>query len=367
MIRHAYVHVPFCAAICSYCAFARSASLHQTDAWLQVIRKEIQTRLDQERKDDPSFFLETLYFGGGTPTVLSAQQLEDLLALFQPYLAQEAEITLEANPETADAAKLKALRTAGFNRISVGIQTFDDEALKKMGRRHTARQAVDFISSAREAGFENISADLMYAMPWQSMEDIRRDVQEYLKLDLEHLSIYSLILEENSVFGKTGVQPADEDLEADAFEWICTALKNAGYDHYEISSFARDTHYSRHNLSYWQDEDYLGFGYGAWGRDSQGYYHGCASLDQYLKNGYQKSYMEDQDPAFEALMMGLRTRFGVDVKAWQNRYRTDFFKKYACPLKKYQNELVYENGRLFCTERGMEILNSILVEFLEAG
>ena len=367
MIRHAYVHVPFCASVCSYCAFFRSVNTNKMDAWMQVIEKEIQEELDRKRKEDPSFFLSTLYFGGGTPSLLSAGQLTKLLDLFKPYLQADAEITLEANPETADLEKLQALRQAGFNRLSVGLQSFDDEALKKMGRHHSAADSIAFLKNARKAGFDNISGDLMYAMPWQSLADIQEDVQQYLQLDLEHLSIYSLILEENSVFGKTGVRQADEDLEADAYEWICRTLKDHGYDHYEISSFAKEGRWSRHNLSYWQDEDYFGFGCGAWGRDEKGYYEGCHVLDSYLEKGYQKTYMADQDPAFEAIMMALRTRFGLDVKKWQTRYRKDFLKMYQSVLDKYPDKLVFENGRLFCTEKGMEILNSILVEFLEVS
>lgn len=366
MIRSLYLHVPFCSSICSYCAFARSANLKQIDAWLDQIEQETTQLLQQARKQNPEFSLRTLYFGGGTPSILDERQLKRLCGLFEGYLDPDAEWTVEANPDSLTKRKALILKEAGVNRISLGIQSFDDQTLKKLGRKHTALQACQSVSMLRQAGFENISADLIIACPWQSLQEIRQDLDALIGLDLPHYSLYTLILEEESVFGKTGLEPSDPDFEADAYELATASLKKAGYVHYEISSFARDGCYSRHNLAYWMDEPYYAVGYGACGREENGWtYHHRGSLKDYLANGYQKEWDDNPDPAYNALLMGLRTSFGIDLNVYQRKYGIDLMEKYADIWKKYQVCLENNPGFLVLNEQGREILDSILLDLLD--
>ena len=367
MISSAYVHVPFCSSVCSYCAFSRSANTSLIEDWLAVIVPEITRTLAEEKEKNPSFSLKTLYFGGGTPGLLTPDQLSRLAVPFLPYLEEDAEWTLETNPESMSEEKLLFWKKSGINRLSVGVQSFHDESLKKLGRRHTAKEAKDALQRARKAGFRRISADLIYGLPWMSLEETREDVQVFLQQDLNHLSIYSLQIEENSVFGKQQPALADEDLEADEYEMICRLLKENGFRHYEISSFCRNDEVSGHNLAYWQDDDYFGFGWGAVGRMEHAMTRYEGSLQDYLNGKSIRIQEEDPDRAFEALMMALRTDAGLDLQAWNERYHSDFETKYADVLNRYRNELVLKNSHLSATERGMEILNTILVAFLEAG
>lgn len=363
---HAYVHVPFCPHLCSYCAFDRTLNKSQIPAWLERIEAEISDILLKQKEQDPGFELNTIYFGGGTPSMLDISQLKHLARLFWPCLPKDKEYewTLEVNPETVDLEKLKEIHDLGINRLSAGIQSFDDESLKRMNRHHTADQAKNMLMDAKQAGFDNISADLIFALPWQSMEDLKADLNEYLFLGLDHISIYSLQIEENSVFGKKNLEPIDEDLEADMYEYIEQTLEKAGYIHYEISSFARPGRESRHNLAYWQDEMYLGFGYGAAGYDELGYYHHAGSLENYISAGYQKEYDDDLSPAFAAIMMGLRTSYGLNIKKWESKYQQSF-SRFDEILAKYAGKMQVKDNILSCTDEGMEILNTILVDFLE--
>lgn len=367
MISSAYVHVPFCSSICSYCAFSRTSATGLIENWLSAIVLEITEALAAEKRRNPQFMLKTLYFGGGTPGLLNMDQLERLAAPFLPYLEKDAEWTLETNPESMSQETLKFWKKTGINRLSVGVQSFHDESLKKLGRRHTAKEAADALQRAKNAGFRHISADLIYGLPWMSLEETKEDVLRFLQQDLNHLSIYSLQIEENSVFGKQHLVPADEDLEADEYEMICRILKENGFRHYEISSFCRNDEVSRHNMAYWQDEDYFGFGWGAVGRTNQVMTRYEGTLQDYLKGISRQIQEKDEDRAFEAIMMALRTDKGLDVQAWNHRYQKDLEAKYAAVLDRYARELVFQNGHLSVTERGMEILNTILVAFLECG
>ena len=365
MISSAYVHVPFCSSICSYCAFSRSANTGLVQDWLQIIVPEITRTLYEEKQKDPQFVLKTLYFGGGTPGLLSSDQLARLAAPFQKYLAEEAEWTLETNPESMSEEKLAFWKKTGINRLSVGVQSFHDDSLKKLGRRHSAKEASEALQRARAVGFERISADLIYGLPWMSLEETEEDVKAFLRQNLGHLSIYSLQIEDNSVFGKQHLQPVDEDLEADEYEMICRILKENGFRHYEISSFCKSGEASRHNLTYWQDGNYFGFGWGAVGRLEHVMTRYEGSLQDYLDGKSTQIQEDDADRPFEALMMALRTDLGLDLEDWNRKYHQNFEEKYAAVLDRYSHELVLEKGRLHVTERGMEILNTILVAFLE--
>ncbi|MBQ0066014.1 MAG: radical SAM family heme chaperone HemW [Firmicutes bacterium] len=357
MAGSAYVHIPFCDNICFYCDFCRVIS-KEKEKWLETIKKEIQ-----EKKMGR---LRTLYFGGGTPSSLEEDHFKELSSLFS--FQEEYEWTVECNPDSLTESKIQLYSRLGVNRISLGVQTFKEDLLTSIGRKHTNKQVFDRIQQLKENKISNISIDLIYALPNQSMEDLKKDLDTFLTLNLPHLSIYSLQIEENSIFGKRGLEPVDEDLEADMYEYICERLKKAGYEHYEISSFCKPDKYSRHNLIYWSDEDFYGLGMGASGKENNVRYDNTRSLKMYLDQGASPVYIETtlEEKAYEAIMMGLRSTLGFDIRKWENRYKKSFKESYKDVLEKYVPEyLVLEKNTCKPTQKGMEMLNSILVDFLE--
>lgn len=360
MVSSCYVHVPFCDTLCSYCDFCRY--IHQIDTknqWLQKIGSEInKTSIE---------YLDTLYFGGGTPTCLSYEQLDVLTDLFTEHIQEKTEWTVEANPESFTEDKMILLKEKGVNRISLGVQSFKEELLNEIGRKHTVSQIDQVIHGLRKHEFHNISIDLMYGLPGQSLQDVYCDLQTFLTYDLEHLSIYSLQIEPNSVFGKKKLQPCDEDLEADMYEMIEDVLVKAGYIHYETSSYAKKGFFSQHNLAYWQDKDFYGIGCGASGKINNIRFDNTRILDTYLDKGASPEYiiMNNDERAFEAIMMGLRTSLGFSYVNWDKRYKMDFLNKYKNVLNKWVPDSLYiAEGWIRPTRHGMEILNSILVDFL---
>lgn len=359
MTRSVYIHVPFCSSICPYCDFARTIKNEKwIEQWLVQIKKEIRTKLKNIDQ------IDTLYIGGGTPSVLSIEQFDSLMIDLIPYLSKQYEFTIECNPESLSKEKLKAYREHGVNRISLGVQSFDPNLLETLGRHHDPSRIENLIQTMKDQGINNISIDLMFALPNQGLKDVQRDLEQFFRLDIDHLSIYSLILEENSIFGKQNIHPVDEDLEADEYEQIVKTMKSHGYEHYEISSFARNKKYSKHNLVYWTDQEFTGIGCGASGRENGKRYTNTKNIRQYIEYGPQPVY-EEIDAPFEMIMMGLRTSFGVDLEEMKRKYRIDLLEKGKEVIGQYKNDLQIVNRHLRCTETGMEKLNSILVDFLE--
>lgn len=354
-MKSCYVHIPFCDSICYYCDFCRVHSNGEIrKKWLNQITLEIK-----EKKLD---HLDTLYFGGGTPSSLNLDEFKKLATLFQPA----KEWTVECNPDSLDEEKIKLYKEFGVNRISLGVQSFNDDLLKTINRKHTSNDVFRVISLLKKVGFDNISIDLIYGLPHQTLADVQRDIDSFLSLNLTHLSIYSLQIEENSVFGKQKIKPCDPELEADMYELICKKLDDAGYEHYEISSFCQKGWHSRHNLAYWQDKDFLGIGMGASGREKGIRYDNTRVLQTYLNEGPSPIYIEEshEERSFDAIMMALRTTFGLDINEWNERYQMDFLKKYQPVLDKYKELLILKDSRLVPTLQAMEILNTILVDFL---
>ena len=356
MAKSCYVHVPFCDSICSYCDFSRTiASVSMKEKWLQQICKEIKNKGVET--------LSTLYFGGGTPSSLSVSQIQKLGSCFRNF-SPSYEWTIECNPESVTDEKIQAYVKLGINRVSLGVQSFQNDLLDRIGRKHTKDTILDAIACIQNNGISNVSIDLIYALPQQTLEDVRLDLGMFLSLDLPHLSIYSLQIEENSMFGKQHLQPIDSDLEADMYDCICETLLAAGYEHYEISSFCKPGMYSLHNLAYWTDQDFIGFGCGASGRENGVRYDNDRSLSRYVQEGVCHIEQETDAP-FEAIMMGLRTSLGVDLIQFEKRYGYKIQDRYEYVLSKYREQLFIEDAHLKCNEYGLHILNTILIDFLE--
>ncbi|WP_295567329.1 radical SAM family heme chaperone HemW [uncultured Holdemanella sp.] len=356
MVPSCYVHIPFCDSICSYCDFVRIQKNEKFfSAWKDTLIKEIQ----EYKICD----LHTLYFGGGTPSLLDVYDFKQIRNCFPSSID---EFTVECNPESLNDEKLKAYEDLGVNRISLGVQSFKDEILQVCNRRHTALQAISVIEKIKKSSIQTFSIDLIFGFPNQTMEDVKNDISMFLSLDIPHLSIYSLQIEENSVFGKKGIKPIDSDLEADMFEYITKTLEAAGYIHYEISSFCKPGHHSRHNLAYWQDQDFYGIGCGASGRLNGIRYDNTSSLKEYCSFGPCPTYISEtlEERSMDAIMMALRTRFGLNISSWNARYQLDFKTKYANVLNTYRSYFEYGDDRIYLNDAGLEILNTILVDFM---
>lgn len=258
MVNSIYIHIPFCNRKCSYCDFYILTNMsNMYEKYVDYLVKEIGLY--------PKYKYDTIYFGGGTPSVLSVSQIKKILSSLS--YDENTEITLELNPTNMDYDKLKELRELGINRLSIGMQSFNDDILTLMNREHNSSDSIKTYYDAVKAGFDNISIDLIFAVPGQTMEDLEKDLEKIMQLNPEHISIYSLIWEEGSRFSKLlsqkKIEKLDEDIEANMFMYVMDSLIKQGYEHYEISSFCKNKKYGRHNMKYWSNEEFIGVGISA--------------------------------------------------------------------------------------------------------
>lgn len=358
-----YLHVPFCTSICYYCDFTHGIYQKQkADRWLPAIETEIQQK-------DINPALKTIYIGGGTPSALSVSQLDKLLSLLDPYASNVQEYTIEVNPESLTDEKAEIFVKHHINRISMGFQTSDPILLKECGRHHTYEDVSHAVSILKNHGLMNISLDLMYSLPHQTMASFQQSIDDALALKPMHLSLYSLTIEENTVFGKKGYQPLDDDTEADMYEYIMSYLPKHGYRQYEVSNFALPGYESKHNLTYWEYRDFYGIGMGASGKEGNIRYDNVRNMNAYLKNPMERTVipLSEKDQMFEMLMMGMRLKRGMSLKRFEECFGTSFMNVYgdkAESLKK-QGMIDWNEAYIKCTDKGYEIMNSVLEEFLD--
>lgn len=381
-----YIHIPFCRQKCFYCDFPSFAGREKKiDKYLQALEQEfalLRQRLyqkDNVRDTESKFAPITIYIGGGTPTALNAHQLAKLLKIVQKYVvvAKAEEFTVEMNPGTVDRGKLLLLQQAGVNRLSVGVQSFDDHCLQKIGRIHTAQDAVNTIELAHNLGFGNISLDLIYGLPQQDREILTKSVERALTLPVQHISIYGLQLEEGTAFqrmadmGKLQL-PTDELVEV-MYDYIVEKLPEAGYQRYEISNYALPGYESKHNLSYWQDVDYLGLGSGAHSYWQGTRYENPIGIDDYisvLEAGRLPATLEEQVDRQahmeEYCFLGLRTAAGIDKNLFQQKFGVDLFTVYGRTIEKLvaQDLLQHTARGIALTTLGMKYGNQVFGEFL---
>lgn len=381
-----YIHIPFCRQKCFYCDFPSFAGQEKKiDRYLQALEQEFALLRQRPYQKDGAgdterkFAPRTIYIGGGTPTALNAHQLKKLLEIVQKYVAvaEAEEFTVEMNPGTVDREKLLLLQQAGVNRLSVGVQSFDDHCLKKIGRIHTAQEAVDTIELAHNLGFGNISLDLIYGLPQQDREILTQSVERALTLSVQHISIYGLQLEEGTAFqrmadmGKLHL-PTDELVEA-MHDYIVEKLPEAGYQRYEISNYALPGYESKHNLSYWQDVEYLGLGSGAHSYWQGTRYENPSSIDDYisaLEAGKLPATLEEQVDRQahmeEYCFLGLRTAAGIDKNLFQQKFGVDLFTVYGRTIEKLvtQDLLQHTARGIALTPLGMKYGNQVFGEFL---
>lgn len=371
----AYIHIPFCEHICYYCDFNKVFLEGQpVDEYIEALLKEARLALRQKSVEK----METLYVGGGTPTSLTASQLERLLSGLREILPyNNGEFTVEANPGDLTADKLDVMKNYGVNRLSMGVQTFDDRLLKKIGRKHTAQDVYDTIQLLEEKDFSNVTIDLIYALPGQSLESFRDTVTRALALDLPHYALYSLILENQTMFmnwvrrGKMHLP--EQELEAQMYAETIDAMEKAGRKQYEISNFAKPGFESQHNLVYWNNQNYFGLGAGASGYLGNRRYKNRGPIQHYLK-----SLKNDQLPVLEEeiltqkaqieeeMFLGLRKILGVDKTVFENRFGFSMMDVYGDVIEKLkQQKLITETDSRVClTEEGLFRGNDVFEEFL---
>lgn len=373
-ISSLYIHIPFCRRKCYYCDFAsqplagREAELA---AYPALLRQELAlySQLDLSR-------LQTVYFGGGTPSLLAPEAVAEILAWLPPA-AETREITLEANPEGLDLAQLRGYAAAGVNRLSLGAQSFQDQALAQMGRQHSASQVRQGVDLARQAGLDNISLDLIYGLPEQTMDSWRYDLEQAIALDTPHLSLYGLNLHPGTPWGQAAqrgeIKPPDQDLSADLLELAIDTLTGNGYQHYEISNFARPGAESRHNLAYWQRENYLGLGVAAASCLNQRRFANLTSLPAYrqaLAAGQrplaEEECLEMEQVLGEAVFLALRLARGVDFAAFYAQYGVEPQLRYRRQIRRLQKLglLTVDAAGMRLTRRGLLLGNEVFAEFV---
>ncbi len=324
-----YIHVPFCRAKCAYCDFY---SLAHSEAKMDEYVSALCNHLMEVAPVASGHTVDTVYFGGGTPSYLGSKRIIRLLQTVKKHyhLAKDAEITMEANPDSAaDVSALRALRRAGVNRISLGVQSSDDAMLREIGRIHTWQQVTESVEAIRKAKIDNISLDLIYGLPDQTMEQWEKTLSDAMSLHPRHISCYGLKLEEGTPLWQRRAELTlpDDDLQADMYLYTVEFLRQMGYEQYEISNFAQPGMESRHNLKYWQMGEYAGFGPGAHSDFGGVRYAYVRDLDRYLRGELILSESETiapQERAQEYLMLGLRTAAGIDRRTFENRYRRRF-------------------------------------------
>ena len=387
-----YVHVPFCIQKCDYCAFYSHSLIDSPKDLISVYLEGLEIEMAKMQKDAPQG-VSSLFIGGGTPTVLKETDLERLLKMIQRYfpMGLGVEQTLEGNPGTITDEKAKLIRRHGINRFSLGIQSFNDQLLSAVGRIHTAKQAREAIRRLREAGFKNLNLDLMFGLPGQTMELWQASLEEALSYSPEHLSLYGLMLEEETPLferyaGKTSVeQPTgtmqvdilpDGDLQAEMYEWAVMRLRQGGYRQYETSNFARPGYECQHNLGYWRGADYIGLGPGGVSCLNRVRWKNIEEVHAYenlLRKGQSpldelgKEVLSLRECMAERMILGLRLEEGVNFKTFEKDYGADLRDIYRSVLERYKNEdvfIIVKGDYLCLNPKYAFVANSILQEFV---
>lgn len=369
-----YLHVPFCKTRCIYCDFYTRTDTSLRKEYVSAICNEIKLRRDYLKGEG----VETIYFGGGTPSLLSIQ---DYIRIFDVIysnftVSKDVEVTLEANPDDLSSKYLNDLSILPFNRISIGVQSFNDDELRFLNRRHNAEKAIEVVAKAKSVGFDNISIDLMYGLPNQTMDIWTQNLERAISLDIQHISSYHLIYEQGTklyrMFKHGDISPVGEELSVDMFSIMIDSLINVGFEHYEISNFARNGLYSKHNTSYWLNKKYLGLGPAAHSYDGLDRAWNIASISKYvegIKIGTPDIEIEElnlRSQYNDYILTGMRTMWGVDLVELEERFGTEL-KNYALEnVQKYISEgySTIQDSRLKLTREGIFISDGIMSDMM---
>ncbi|KOF11859.1 coproporphyrinogen III oxidase [Planococcus glaciei] len=377
MVKGLYIHIPFCHQICHYCDFNKVFFKDQpVDSYVDSVGKELALWKQEGALDQP---LETIFLGGGTPTSLTPAQLQKLLGYIHQYvpMADNLEWTSEANPDELTKEKMQVLFDGGVNRLSMGVQSFDEDLLKRLGRTHSNGDVERAVAEAKEVGFTNLSFDLMYGLPGQTMAQWEDTLEQAFGFNLPHFSAYSLIIEPKTVFynlmTKGKLNTVTEDLEADMYEKLMAEMEKRGLKQYEISNFGRPGFESRHNLLYWDNAEYIGVGAGA---------HGYVKGIRYSNHGPLKKYMAPLEEGVrpilnthevpvnekmeEEMFLGLRKTAGVSISGFQEKFQQSLEEVYGAILEKEvaNKHLEIEDGQVKLTKQGRFVGNEVFEQFL---
>ena len=360
-IKSVYIHIPFCNSICSYCDFCKV--VYSKD-WVEPYLKRLEEEIDNSYMGEE---IETLDIGGETPSCLSIDELKKLFQIFDKFKkAGNIEFTFECNLNDIEEEKFKFLYSKGVNRLSIGIESFDEEKLEFMKRKSSFKDAKKKMSLLRNIGFKNMNVDLMYAIPRETNKVLKKDLKKMLKLKPEHISTYSLIIEKNTLVGLNKIKPIEEEKDFKLYETICKKLKKKGYIHYEVSNFAKKGFESKHNLTYWNNEEYYGFGVGASGFVGSIRYENTKSLTEYLKGNFvsSKSLMSKVDNMENELILGLRKLEGINLEHFFDKFEENMQNIFPIkPLIK-SGDLIYENGSIYINPKKLYVMNEILLKLI---
>ncbi len=372
--RSLYIHVPFCATKCHYCAFNTYAfHKEQADSYLAAVQTEMKLYHSASR------MLSTVFVGGGTPSILSSDALGQLFTSLRMYfqVCDDAEITVECNPGTVDRQKLEVMRDAGVNRLSFGVQAMDDTTLSRIGRIHTVSEVIHSYQLARELGFGNINLDLIFALPSQTVDRWKYSLNEVVALSPEHISAYNLMFEEGTAFYESWqagkLKRIPEEIEAEMYSLTIETLMSQGYEHYEISNFAQPGFTVRHNLVYWGNQPYVGLGPGACGYVNGLRYSNIRGIQDYvdcLSKGRKpitdSERLTGRDEKGETVILGLRKREGIEEEDYRHRFGESITVAFGDVLEKWigLGLLEWNNACLRLTKRGLFLANEVFVDFL---
>ncbi|OQC06370.1 MAG: Oxygen-independent coproporphyrinogen-III oxidase 1 [Candidatus Cloacimonetes bacterium ADurb.Bin089] len=361
-----YIHIPFCLSRCGYCSFFsvpyRKSALNEYVDYLHKEKALYQSQLNRP--------LATIYFGGGTPSLLNAEQIMDLLSGLN--ILPKAEITLEINPLQITENYLQTLNKTPVNRLSIGVQSMNPEELNWLERQHKPEQIQEKIALCRQFGYQNISLDLIYGLPNSSVQSLQRTVEKYLTLKPEHISCYLLTLDNDCRKAKERAFLPDEEMQAEQYEFLCNCLKQEGYIHYEISNFALSGYASQHNLRYWHSDDYLALGASAAGWITPIRYQNPADLNLYYQSVDkgeafpQREELSEQRIVQDYLMMGLRLKEGIDLDEFNNRFRFKLTALYEAKISKLQKigMLNLTEHNLALSEKALFVSNSVIGDLI---
>ncbi|MFW5755342.1 MAG: radical SAM family heme chaperone HemW [Tangfeifania sp.] len=369
-----YIHIPFCRQKCYYCDFYKTVNNSLKSQFITPLKKEIFLRKDFTGGEK----IETIYFGGGTPSVLKQEELEEIFHFLKSEFSvlPDAEITFEANPDDLTPGYLNAIFEAGVNRLSIGIQSFQDKHLKKMNRRHSAKQAVYSVLNAEKTGFLNISVDLIYGLPNLTIKEWRQSLNEVFQLPVNHLSAYHLTYHEGTPFytwlKKGTLKELSEQQSVEQFNVLIDKCREAGFEQYEISNFARNQHYSKHNTAYWTGKTYLGLGPSAHSFNGLVRTWNVAHVESYIKaiekgsSFFQQEVLSETDRYNEYILTHIRTKWGVSAKYIRENFGEEKANLFSTGVEKYlQNDLLQkDNGNFVLKREGLFVSDDIMANLM---
>lgn len=366
-MRGLYIHIPFCKRKCEYCDFVSFADrCHRTGDYLTALQKEMNSYRGET--------VDTIFIGGGTPSILSSTEITRLTEMIKDNfsIAPNAEYTIEINPGTVDRDKMEAMFRGGVNRVSVGVQSFCDYELKAIGRIHNAETAIATVNALNEMGFRNISIDLMMSLPYQTEESFKENLRIAMTLPINHISIYSLIIEEDTLIYnkyKSGeYREPDDDMDRLLYKYTKQYLKEHGFNRYEISNYAKSGYESRHNLKYWNCDEYIGIGLNAHSYVDGVRYYNTADFEEYIAGNFREDgdELSREDKMGEFMILGLRKTEGISIKEFESLFCENIKTVYGETIDKFINlgALKMTGERVYLTDYGMDISNAVMCEFL---